>query len=368
MNLFTIKNLVCSYDRIHPILYIEDITIPAGEICVLFGKSGSGKSTMLETLGLMTNTIATTYDPYKIISKNEDVDLLKKEVLITFYGYRDNGTVEQTDYIKIPTKLFPVIGKNGSKTKRLKHFHSVWKNHKMQQNLRDEYFAFIFQDTNLMPNFSAEENVAIPDMIALKEIRCSRDKSKCPFKGFNGDCDLSIEKCSIAHARQTLVKNVQISEDKFKQPVRELSGGQRQRIAFARAKNSRFSVLFGDEPTGNLDFINSKGLMKVISDLIESDTTLKRSAIIVSHDINLTLRFANRIIFIETRQYEIDKLAKLVDENDKDRLYGKIDCEMVYVCKDKADLDNRRWHLESQPDKTLEMEEMKQILIDYLIN
>jgi len=57
MKLFSIKNLVCSYDNIHPVLYISDLEIPAGEICVLFGKSGSGKSTLLETLGLMTNTI-----------------------------------------------------------------------------------------------------------------------------------------------------------------------------------------------------------------------------------------------------------------------------------------------------------------------
>jgi ABC-type dipeptide/oligopeptide/nickel transport system ATPase subunit len=192
-------------------------------------------------------------------------------------------------------------------------------------------------------------------MIDLKTVYCNRDKQKCPFPEFNADCDLSTEMCAIVHARQTLTKDLNISEDMHYRPVRQLSGGQQQRVAFARAHNSHFSVLFGDEPTGNLDFINSKDLMRVIRKLIDSRSDDKtRSAIIVSHDINLTLQFANRIVFIDTIRYE------------EDRLYGKINSKMVYISNSPPDNEERLWIHVEHPEKILPFEKMKKKLIDYL--
>ncbi|MCX6233503.1 MAG: ATP-binding cassette domain-containing protein [Bacteroidetes bacterium] len=361
MTLFSIKNLVCSYDRVHPVLYISDLEIPSGEICVLFGKSGSGKSTLLETLGLMTNTISSTPEPFHTVFANEKIQLNENEIMsLKFYGRHSTEEPEEITFIEMPLHHLLSNHKNGFKGKRN---HSVitdiWKDHKkqhrLQQRLRDEYFAFIFQNTNLMPNFSAEENAAIPEMIDLKKVYCKKDKNICPFPDFNADCDLSTEMCAIVHARQTLARDLNISEDMHSRPVRQLSGGQQQRVAFARANNSHFSVLFGDEPTGNLDFSNSQELMKVIRNLIDNFNDNKtRSAIIVSHDINLTLQFANRIVFIETKRY------------DKDRFYGKIDSNMVYVSDSPPGNEKRGWRHLGYPEKILSFKEMKAKLIDFL--
>jgi ABC-type phosphate/phosphonate transport system ATPase subunit len=77
--------------------------------------------------------------------------------------------------------------------------------------------------------------------------------------------------------------------------ITEISGGQRQRLAFCRAVAHDFRVLFADEPTGNLDVANSDNLMQTLSDIVLDK---KATAIIVSHDIQLALKFAHKIILI----------------------------------------------------------------------
>ena len=226
-SIFSIRNLSCSYSLKveEQVLHIEKLDIPKGKIVFLLGASGSGKSTLLETLGLMNNTIA--------------------------QGEIDFNTKEK---ISFPT---------------------LWAaNNQTQLSLvRKKHFSFIFQNTNLMENFTAYENVCLSRMI--KE-------------------DATQE--AVLDGAKALMQKVKLPENEvgLSSLAVNLSGGQRQRVAFVRALNAGFTVLFGDEPTGNLDEANANELFEVIKSNINENLT----AIIVSHDINLAVKHADQIVVI----------------------------------------------------------------------
>lgn len=224
--LYKIQNLECAYKNSNTVLKIDELIIPSKKITVLLGVSGSGKSTILETLGLMNNTI--------------------KSGNISFHPNNGAGNIE---------------------------LKSVWsqKTEHLSQ-IRNNYFSFIFQNTNLMPNFTALENVCITQMIQGKTYAEAMDRAN------------------------SMMKKVGLSMIDSNKKVQELSGGQQQRLAFVRAITPNFSVLFGDEPTGNLDELNSSELMKIIRDEIKHED---KSAIIVSHNINLAIEYADCIIVID---------------------------------------------------------------------
>ena len=100
-----------------------------------------------------------------------------------------------------------------------------------------------------------------------------------------------------------------------------MSGGQRQRLAFVRAIASNFTILLADEPTGNLDFANAKKLIKhLIDNVKERETT----SLIVSHDIDLAVNHATKIVYI-------DKIENKKSKNKKDHFhYGLINGENTY--------------------------------------
>jgi ABC-type lipoprotein export system ATPase subunit len=77
--------------------------------------------------------------------------------------------------------------------------------------------------------------------------------------------------------------------------TKELSGGERQRLAFIRAITPTFTVLFGDEPTGNLDPFLSEHLMEMLKKKLKDHD---KSVIVVSHNIELSLKYADMIIVI----------------------------------------------------------------------
>lgn len=224
-----IKELYCSYvlDKENTVLYIRNLDIPAGEVVFLLGSSGSGKSTLLETLGLMNHTIASG------------------SVVLNL------GDSQRYEY------------------------HKLWDQNDTGQlsNLRRFFLSFIFQNTNLMENFTAYENICLSQMI----------KTGVPQqKAMDGAVEL-MEQVGLPLS----------AVDAEKLSV-NLSGGQRQRVSFVRALNNNFKLLLCDEPTGNLDEVNATELMKIVRIQIGGDKT----AIIVSHDINLALKYADRIILI----------------------------------------------------------------------
>ena len=123
--------------------------------------------------------------------------------------------------------------------------------------LRNEKVGFVFQDFQLIPTLTALENVAVP-------------------------LELLGDKNAVQVSRELLEK-VGL-KDRFDHYPSQLSGGEKQRVALARAFSNRPSILFADEPTGNLDEETGQ---KVVDLLIELNEAAGTTLVIVTHDLEL---------------------------------------------------------------------------------
>jgi putative ABC transport system ATP-binding protein len=133
--------------------------------------------------------------------------------------------------------------------------------------LRREHVGFIFQFFNLLPMLTARENVVLPVKLA----------------GLKPDPEWVEE----------LTTRVGLSERLTHRPS-ELSGGQQQRVAIARALVGRPTVMFADEPTGNLDSTTSGEILVLLR---ESVTSLGQTTVMVTHDAHAAA-IADRILFL----------------------------------------------------------------------
>jgi putative ABC transport system ATP-binding protein len=133
--------------------------------------------------------------------------------------------------------------------------------------LRREKVGFVFQQFNLLPTLTAEENILLPLAIA------GRKPDKAWF--------------------DTVVDAVGLRDRLSHKPV-ALSGGQQQRVACARAMISRPAVIFADEPTGNLD---SRSGAEVLGFLRESVRQYQQTVLMVTHDPNAA-SYADRVVFL----------------------------------------------------------------------
>ena len=122
---------------------------------------------------------------------------------------------------------------------------------------RNEHIGFVFQFHYLLPEFTCLENVMLP---AKKLSKYSRSEIK----------DRAYEKLKILGM-----------EDQALKPTNKLSGGQQQRVAIARALINDPTIIMGDEPTGNLDSINSRNVFEIFRELAH---TYKQTIIAVTHD------------------------------------------------------------------------------------
>jgi len=133
--------------------------------------------------------------------------------------------------------------------------------------LRRKHIGFIFQFFNLLPMLTAEENVLLPLTIAGEK----------PEKGwFEG-----------------LLKTVGLADRRSHRPA-ELSGGQQQRVAIARALVSRPTVVFADEPTGNLDSKTSEEILELMRNSVDG---YGQTTVMVTHDPRAAA-IADRILFL----------------------------------------------------------------------
>jgi putative ABC transport system ATP-binding protein len=133
--------------------------------------------------------------------------------------------------------------------------------------LRRQHIGFVFQFFNLLPMLNAEENVLLPLSIA-------GEKPDPEF--FEG-----------------LLKRVGLADRRKHRPS-ELSGGQQQRVAIARALVSKPTVVFADEPTGNLDSKTSAGILELLQ---SSAQELGQTMVMVTHDAQAA-EIADRILFL----------------------------------------------------------------------
>ena len=180
-----------------------DFDAAPGEIVSIVGASGAGKSTLLQILGTLS-----TPDAGSLTIEGEDVLRLKGERLAAFRGRR---------------------------------------------------IGFVFQAHHLLPEFSAEENVLIPALIAGSPMKEARAKAV------------------------RLLGEVGLS-DRLDHKPSELSGGEQQRVAIARALVNDPAVLFADEPTGNLDSATKQEIHRLLFALRER---LGQTIVIVTHDPEL---------------------------------------------------------------------------------
>ena len=263
--LFELENLRCSYDKNYRegdsrvVLEIEHLVIPRGKKIFIVGESGIGKSTILETLGMMNNTIV-------------------PDDSTQFFFYDREKKIDLKD---------------------------MWKKRdKELSDFRLKNYSFIFQSTNLMRNFTAFENIAFTRML----------------QGFS--------RFSSFQRTRKVLADLGLEHVDEKRMSQELSGGQQQRLAFARAIVPDFTVLFGDEPTGNLDAENAVRVMEILtSKLGEHENT---SAIIVSHDMHLAITFADIIVKIRKN------IRPKQHEDDEDISYGFCNDTCVYYHKENG--------------------------------
>jgi len=181
-------------------------------------------------------------------------------------------------------KLTAVMGPSGSGKSTLMHIMAaldrptngeIWiagtKLGELSDNeitrLRREHIGFVFQFFNLLPMLTAEENVLLPLTIAGEK----------PEKEW----------------REELLKTVGLDDRREHRPA-ELSGGQQQRVAIARALISRPTVVFADEPTGNLDSKTGAEILELLRGSVEN---LGQTTVMVTHD-PYAAAIADRILFL----------------------------------------------------------------------
>ena len=199
------KNLHKYYDALH-VLKGVDLHIKKGEIVSIVGASGAGKTTLLQILGTL--------------------DLPKKE----------NNTVLEI---------------NGESVLNL--------NDKNLSKFRNTHLGFIFQFHQLLPEFTALENVCIPGFIA------NRDKKE------------------VETEAKRLLSYLGLAERTHHKPS-ELSGGEQQRVAVARALINKPAVIFADEPSGNLDTTTAENLHELFFKLRDE---FGQTFVIVTHNEEL---------------------------------------------------------------------------------
>lgn len=205
-----------------------DLDINTGEVVSIVGKSGAGKTTLLQILGTLDKPDAK--ELYLQAGSDGVGELLSPKVEIA-----------GTDVLRM-------------KDEDLSRF-------------RCEHIGFVFQFHQLLPEFSALENVTLPAMIA----GIKNSKARC--RG------------------QELLDYMGLTERMNHRPA-ELSGGERQRVAVARALMNQPDVIFADEPSGSLDSQNKQDLHDLFFRL---RSEMNQTFVIVTHDEGLAAQ-SDRII------------------------------------------------------------------------
>jgi putative ABC transport system ATP-binding protein len=229
--------------------------------------------------------------------------------VVKVYG-RGDATVRALDGVSVsfaPGQFSAIMGPSGSGKSTLMHcmagLDTITSGHvyvgdtelsalsdKELTRLRRDTIGFIFQAYNLVPTLNAIENITLPMDIA----------------GRKPDQDWVDRLVDIVGLRQRLTHRPS-----------ELSGGQQQRVAAARALASRPSIVFADEPTGNLD---SRAGAEVLEFLRKSVAEFGQTVVMVTHD-PLAAAYAERVVFLVDGRI-VDEMAEPTAERVLDRMKG----------------------------------------------
>ena len=208
-----VQNITKSFDALKVLKGIN-LHVNKGEVVCIVGPSGAGKTTLLQIIGTLDKP-----DGGKVIIDGIDVTQLKQKALAKF---------------------------------------------------RNQHLGFVFQFHQLLPEFTALENIEIPALIA----GCSAKQAQ--------------------KQAEELLEYMGLAERAHHKP-NELSGGEKQRVAVARALVNRPSVILADEPSGSLDSQNKQELQQLFFDLRER---YGQTFVIVTHDESLA-SLADRTIHMK---------------------------------------------------------------------
>jgi len=150
--------------------------------------------------------------------------------------------------------------------------------------IRNMEIGFVFQTFNLLPRYTAHENVMLPLIYA------------------------GIAKHDRIKRAEEVLESVGLA-DRITHKPNELSGGQRQRVAIARALVNHPSIILADEPTGNLDSKTSIDIMNLLDDIHSRGNTI----IVVTHEADIASR-ARRIIRLMDGEVESDTFDKVTEK------------------------------------------------------
>jgi lipoprotein-releasing system ATP-binding protein len=200
--MITLRNITKSFGTLQVLKGI-DLQIEKGEVVSIVGPSGAGKTTLLQIMGTLD-----TPDTGSVLIGDTDVTQLSQKEMARF---------------------------------------------------RNQHLGFVFQFHQLLPEFTALENVMIPALIANRSQKETKERAKelLDFLGLS---------------------------DRAEHKPNELSGGEKQRVAVARALMNKPSVILADEPSGSLDTANKQELHQLFFDLRER---LGQTFVIVTHDEGL---------------------------------------------------------------------------------
>ncbi len=208
--MITVKNIHKSFDTLE-VLKGVDLEIQKGEIVSIVGPSGAGKTTLLQLIGTLDKP-----NSGQILINNTDFSKLSEKQLAAF---------------------------------------------------RNQHIGFIFQFHQLLPEFTALENVMIPALIARTDTKKARKR---------------------AHE---LLDYLGLSQRLEHKPS-EMAGGEKQRVAVARALINQPALILADEPSGSLDSKNKEELHKLLFELRDK---FELTIVIVTHDKELAL-LSDRVI------------------------------------------------------------------------
>ena len=213
------ENINKYYGSLH-VLKNVSLEINKGEIIAIVGPSGAGKTTLLQLLGTLDSPSKEAQSTSLLFIKNQNVFELKEKALAQF---------------------------------------------------RNLNLGFIFQFHQLLPEFTALENVCIPGFIAKKS------------------------KTEVEKEATRLLTYLGL-EDRMHHKPNELSGGQQQRVAVARALINNPAVIFADEPSGNLDHSSAENLHELFFKLRDE---FGQTFVIVTHNEELANMADRKLVMID---------------------------------------------------------------------